>query len=270
MICCTQIRFDDMAGIHRELQLLRVTRKRRGNCSLTLILPDGHILEFPQLRVDCFTQPSPSRPHTIPLPSSLSSYSTRSTYHEAPTAQYYFLTHAHTDHLGGLSNMHNNCTIYCSEETKALLLNYEKMADRMDYDKKMSDLQREAYKNGYGQASVEAEAKKRKIREKKLYEDLQDEVVRKPGQLDAVVKSCFVSRIFYVGIVCMLTMDLSRKSSPTIPGSDFPSHNQKTPPSPPPPTSTSSCSPPTTAPDPPCSSSAIPTHHTPQYCIQEM
>jgi hypothetical protein len=146
---------------------------------------DGHILEFPQIRVDCFTQAARNRPHLIPVldyrselcnklneqkpPWETSRLGNR---YEAPEAQYYLLTHAHTDHLTGLSNLHDNCTIICSEETKALLLNYERIKDRKVYDTALAAIIAEAVKGDHGEYWVRNEIKKRGLSEKKVYEGL--------------------------------------------------------------------------------------------------
>jgi hypothetical protein len=97
--------------------------------ALQLTLVDGHILEFPQIRVDCFTTPTTARPHMIPSdPSSSTSPWTR-----APNARLYLLTHVHTDHLVGLSNAFTG-TIVCSPDTKRMLLRLEPEMERERLD----------------------------------------------------------------------------------------------------------------------------------------
>jgi hypothetical protein len=75
----------------------------------------GYILEFPLIRIDCFTQINP------PLPPSLL---------PAPNALLYLLTHVHTDHLQGLSKSSFNGKIVCSRETKEMLIRLETAAGR--------------------------------------------------------------------------------------------------------------------------------------------
>lgn len=92
--------------------------------SLNLYLPDGHILEFPYIRIDSFSQsPTPG----------------------FPSAQLYLLTHAHTDHLTGLDNASTNIIILCSEVTKRLVLNYEREKDRIAFDRGVIERRRKAY-----------------------------------------------------------------------------------------------------------------------------
>jgi hypothetical protein len=94
-----------------------------------LSLADGHLLEFPQIRVDCFTTPTPSRPHLIPSDPSSSS----APWVKAPNARIYLLTHVHTDHLVGLSNAFTG-KIICSPDTKRMLLRLEPEIERERLD----------------------------------------------------------------------------------------------------------------------------------------
>lgn len=87
---------------------------------------DGHLLEFPFIRVDCFTPP-PSRPKTpwmLPHPANPSLPDRRS-----PHAQLYLLTHVHTDHLTGLNDSFTG-HIICSPDTKRMLLRLEAERER--------------------------------------------------------------------------------------------------------------------------------------------
>jgi hypothetical protein len=90
---------------------------------------DGHLLEFPQIRVDCFTTPTLSRPHLIPSDPS----SSTSPWVKAPNARIYLLTHVHTDHLVGLSNAFTG-KIICSPDTKRMLLRLEPEIERERLD----------------------------------------------------------------------------------------------------------------------------------------
>ncbi|KAJ9107722.1 hypothetical protein QFC21_001182 [Naganishia friedmannii] len=62
-----------------------------------------------------------------------------------PAAQYYLLTHAHTDHLTGLDNASTNIIIVCSKVTKGLVLNYERERDRIAFDRKTVERRKRAY-----------------------------------------------------------------------------------------------------------------------------
>lgn len=91
------------------------------------IIPDGHILEFPLIRVDCFTvPPPPSTPARwlLPDPYDLSAPSL-----PAPNAQLFLLTHVHSDHLLGLSETFTG-KIVCTPDTKRMLLRLEAEVQR--------------------------------------------------------------------------------------------------------------------------------------------
>jgi L-ascorbate metabolism protein UlaG (beta-lactamase superfamily) len=101
---------------------------------------DGHIHEFPSIRIDSFSQsPTPG----------------------FPAAQLYLLTHAHTDHLTGLDSASTNIVIICSEVTKRLVLNYEREKDRVAFDRGNVERRRRAYV-GLVAASEAARTGKRK------------------------------------------------------------------------------------------------------------
>lgn len=100
----------DMAGVYSQCIAYHLIS--------ILIPPDGHILEFPQIRVDCFTPP-PSPPWLLPDPDDPSKPP-----RPAPNAQLYLLTHVHSDHLIGLSNEFTG-RIVCSPDTKRMLLQLE-------------------------------------------------------------------------------------------------------------------------------------------------
>lgn len=92
--------------------------------SNSFLAPDGHVFEFPYIRIDSFSQsPTPG----------------------FPTAQLYLLTHAHTDHLTGLDSASTNIIILCSEVTKRLVLNYEREKDRIAFDRGLIEQRRRAY-----------------------------------------------------------------------------------------------------------------------------
>jgi hypothetical protein len=95
---------------------------------------DGHLLEFPLIRVDCFTQTTP-----IFLPPS---------YLPAPNAQLYLLSHIHTDHLEGLSTASEfNGTILCSAASKEMLLRLEAATQRVLHLKGHIETPRRKYWN---------------------------------------------------------------------------------------------------------------------------
>ncbi|WWD22472.1 hypothetical protein CI109_106965 [Kwoniella shandongensis] len=87
---------------------------------------NGHLLEFPQIRVDAFI-PSPSTPWSIP---SLPSSSTHPfPLRPAPNAQLFLLTHVHSDHLIGLTENFTG-KIICTPDTKRMLLRLEPEVER--------------------------------------------------------------------------------------------------------------------------------------------
>jgi hypothetical protein len=90
---------------------------------------DGHLLEFPQIRVDCFTSPSPLRPHLLPSDPT----NTDAPWVKAPNARLYLLTHVHTDHLTGLSDSFTG-HIICSPDSKRMLLRLEAEIERERLD----------------------------------------------------------------------------------------------------------------------------------------
>lgn len=86
---------------------------------------DGYLLEFPQIRVDCFTSRLGTRANPLRLPSSTDpTILTR-----AREAQLYLLTHVHTDHLSGLTESFTG-QIICSLDTKRMLLRLEEEKER--------------------------------------------------------------------------------------------------------------------------------------------
>lgn len=92
---------------------------------MTLII-DGCLLEFPQIRVDCFT----SRPRTQAEPWMLPSPDDPTLLTPARPAQLYLLTHVHTDHLLGLSDNFTG-RIVCSLDTKRMLLRLQGEKERL-------------------------------------------------------------------------------------------------------------------------------------------
>ncbi|WVW81880.1 hypothetical protein I302_103878 [Kwoniella bestiolae CBS 10118] len=86
---------------------------------------NGHLLEFPTIRVDCFL---PSTSSTL-LPSPPSCPTHPHPLRPAPNAQLFLLTHVHSDHLLGLSDSFTG-KIICSPDTKRMLLALEAELDR--------------------------------------------------------------------------------------------------------------------------------------------
>ncbi|GAA5853129.1 hypothetical protein JCM8547_000211 [Rhodosporidiobolus lusitaniae] len=94
----------------------------------------GFLLEFPFIRIDAFDgDPAVVNPYTGQAP------------------LFYLLSHAHTDHLVGLDSPHFSGTIYCTPQTRTLLLETQTAADRVRYEelgkavgkrKKFANLQR--------------------------------------------------------------------------------------------------------------------------------
>lgn len=70
---------------------------------------DGYVKEFPNLAIDYF------RPRAL----------------NAPTVHAYLLSHVHSDHLQGLENINfGGAFIYCTQETKELLIRIQEKANR--------------------------------------------------------------------------------------------------------------------------------------------
>ncbi|WWC85879.1 uncharacterized protein L201_000746 [Kwoniella dendrophila CBS 6074] len=86
---------------------------------------NGHLLEFPTIRVDCFL---PSTSSTL-LPSLPTCPTHPYPLRPAPNAQLFLLTHVHSDHLMGLSDAFTG-KIICSPDTKRMLLALEAEVDR--------------------------------------------------------------------------------------------------------------------------------------------
>ncbi|BEI95442.1 hypothetical protein CcaverHIS631_0103910 [Cutaneotrichosporon cavernicola] len=105
-------------------------------------LYNGH-LEFPRIRVDSFTpHPPPHRsPWMLADPRGPENPSTR-----APNAQYYLLTHAHSDHLIGLTNDFTG-NIICSPDTKRMLLRLETEKDRDHLHNGVREVKRRKYES---------------------------------------------------------------------------------------------------------------------------
>ena len=85
---------------------------------------DGHVKEFPDIRIDYF-RPSPNNPNSNP-----------------PLA--YFLSHIHSDHLTGLETC-KSLFIYCSPATRDILLRLEKYPHRMNFAKGILESRRQTY-----------------------------------------------------------------------------------------------------------------------------
>lgn len=83
------------------------------------------MLEFPLIRVDCFTTARPEDVWLLPRP--LLPEVTA----PAPQARLHLLTHVHTDHLQGLDDAFTG-RILCHPDTKRMLLRLEAMNDRRD------------------------------------------------------------------------------------------------------------------------------------------
>ncbi|KAE8543178.1 hypothetical protein D1P53_000665 [Cryptococcus gattii VGV] len=95
---------------------------------------NGHILEFPHIRVDSFVAPPAShRPQwLIPRPSSSPTQPLE--LYQPPRAQLFLLTHTHADHVVGLTSDFTG-HIICSPDTKRMLLDLEPERERQWLDK---------------------------------------------------------------------------------------------------------------------------------------
>lgn len=104
---------------------------------------DGHIPEFPLIRVDHFSSPPPlgrGNPWLLPRWNDNGSC----TLQRAPIARLYLLTHVHTDHLVGLDNNFTG-QIVCSEDTKRMLSRLEAETDRLHHIDGSRELPRRKY-----------------------------------------------------------------------------------------------------------------------------
>ena len=89
-----------MAGIHSGYPVSLFTMSITMHCSSSHRL-DGHLIDFPHIRVDCFTAPPKDSPWLLPTSGPSKGQSVSIT---VPNAQLYLLTHVHSDHLLGLSD----------------------------------------------------------------------------------------------------------------------------------------------------------------------
>ncbi|WWC58202.1 uncharacterized protein I303_100738 [Kwoniella dejecticola CBS 10117] len=100
---------------------------------------NGHLLEFPTIRVDCFL---PSTSTLLPSPPTCSTHPLPLT--PAPNAQLFLLTHVHSDHLLGLSDSFTG-KIICSPDTKRMLLALEAEVDRGHLEEGTKEIKRLKY-----------------------------------------------------------------------------------------------------------------------------
>ncbi|WRT63769.1 uncharacterized protein IL334_000694 [Kwoniella shivajii] len=101
---------------------------------------NGHILEFPTIKIDCFL---PTTPSTL-LPSPPSCPTHPHPLKSAPNAQLFLLTHVHADHLLGLSDAFTG-KIICSPDTKRMLLSLEAEVDRGHLEEGKREMKRLKY-----------------------------------------------------------------------------------------------------------------------------
>lgn len=127
-----------MAGLFSELASPCHSTALRHSPDLTT---DGHLLEFPRIRVDSFTSPPPAHqpPWMLPDP-----YDPSAPLTQAPNAQLYLLTHVHSDHLIGLTNQFTG-NIVCSPDTKRMLLRLESEMDRRHHHNGFREVKRRKY-----------------------------------------------------------------------------------------------------------------------------
>lgn len=85
---------------------------------------DGHVKEFPDIRIDYFRASSEAS--------------------KSPLA--YFLSHVHTDHLVGLESCKSRF-IYCSPATREILLRLEKYPHRMNFAKGILETRKQTYRH---------------------------------------------------------------------------------------------------------------------------
>lgn len=112
----------------------------RLTASPTPLTADGHLLEFPRIRVDSFTDPHPrSAPWTLPHPDDPKHAPTT-----PPNAQLYLLTHVHSDHLIGLRDAFVG-RILCSPDTKRMLLRLESEKDKDHYHHGIREVKKRKY-----------------------------------------------------------------------------------------------------------------------------
>lgn len=99
---------------------------------------DGHLLEFPLIRVDCFTTQRPGDVWLLPDPQ------VPAVTRPAPVAQLHLLSHVHTDHLVGLENSFTS-RIVCHPDTKRMLLRLEAERDRRNLHEGKTELVKRKY-----------------------------------------------------------------------------------------------------------------------------
>ncbi|KAL7418754.1 hypothetical protein Q5752_006437 [Cryptotrichosporon argae] len=102
-------------------------------------LYNGHVLEFPTIRIDSFTSPGPSGPFLLPDPTDPLARPA-----PAPNAQLYLLTHVHADHLVGLTSAFTG-KIVCAGQTKRMLLRLEAEVERKLYLQGRTEASRRRY-----------------------------------------------------------------------------------------------------------------------------
>lgn len=93
--------------------------------------------------------------------------------------------------MSGLGNLHNNCTILCSENTKSLLLNYERRKDRAVFDKAIEPILAEARRYDADDTWVHQQIRASGIEQRKVYQGLRaKEVVvdGRPMLVDCIVR----------------------------------------------------------------------------------
>jgi hypothetical protein len=130
-----------MAGIYSELDLRYLPDlSSLEKCDRALTDDsDGHLLEFPTIRVDCFTPTATSSSQYLPHPLDSSAPS-----QPPPNAQLFLLTHVHSDHLIGLSNSFTG-RIICTPDTKRMLLRLESEAEKAHMERGTRETRRRKY-----------------------------------------------------------------------------------------------------------------------------
>lgn len=96
------------------------------------------MLEFPLIRVDCFTTARPGDIWLLPRP-----LLPEVTF-PAPPARLHLLTHVHTDHLKGLDGAFTG-RILCHPDTKRMLLRQEALNDRRNLHEGKTELVKRKY-----------------------------------------------------------------------------------------------------------------------------
>lgn len=186
----------DGLQVWRQVQSTRVSLIPLPLCSAPLFPPclddftstmagvhNGYLLEFPQIRVDCFTtRPrSNAKPWMLPCPTDPTHLT------PARPAQLYLLTHVHTDHLTGLGDNFTG-RIVCSIDTKRMLLRLEEQKERKAVHEKTKETAKRKYE-GLQPVVLEKGTKYERVVDHIVSEPHHQRLIRRKHCLTTIPKS---------------------------------------------------------------------------------